>query len=336
MTRRGRRARLPRAVSGSWRSAPPTHLDYRRREGDNGSGHLARGTVLIGVRISDRQAPGKVVIPMHYPRGGRNLLTNPALDPYAQIADFKVSAVRIEPVREPRWLPTPNLMRALVKPSPGPAWSSGNVPTPACGPSDASSESTPPRLRYRSDTSGIGTHGPAVVSSRRWSSDTSSPARSPRSAPRPPPKVCSRSATGSRGRAHRLRPLPPVPHTGHAPLQPDPDHRVDRDGAIRGLHRDAGVQRHEARRHSDGPRRDHGSDGQRVHTVSRAARSPAAPSSCSAAARSAASPAASRRRRRLAGDRQRPQRLRLSLARRWGRRHASIRGATTCSPGFAR
>jgi hypothetical protein len=28
-----------------------------------------------------------------------NLLTNPTLDPYAKIAEFKVSAVRIEPAR---------------------------------------------------------------------------------------------------------------------------------------------------------------------------------------------------------------------------------------------
>jgi formate dehydrogenase major subunit len=59
-----------------------------------------RGQVLIGVRISDRQAPGQVFIPMHYREAAANLLTNPALDPYAKIAEFKVSAVRIEPVRE--------------------------------------------------------------------------------------------------------------------------------------------------------------------------------------------------------------------------------------------
>jgi formate dehydrogenase major subunit len=60
-----------------------------------------RGTVLIGVRVSDRQAPGQVFIPMHYREAAANLLTNPALDPYAKIAEFKVSAVRIEPVESP-------------------------------------------------------------------------------------------------------------------------------------------------------------------------------------------------------------------------------------------
>jgi formate dehydrogenase major subunit len=58
-----------------------------------------RGSVLIGARISDRQAPGQVFIPMHFREAAANLLTNPALDPYAKIAEFKVSAVRIEPVR---------------------------------------------------------------------------------------------------------------------------------------------------------------------------------------------------------------------------------------------
>ncbi len=64
-----------------------------------------RGSVLIGVRISERQAPGQVFIPMHYREAAVNLLTNPTLDPYAKIAEFKVSAVRIERMEEPAALP---------------------------------------------------------------------------------------------------------------------------------------------------------------------------------------------------------------------------------------
>jgi formate dehydrogenase major subunit len=60
-----------------------------------------RGTLLIGVRISDRQALGQVFIPMHFREAAANLLTNPKLDPYAKIASFKVSAVRIERVGIP-------------------------------------------------------------------------------------------------------------------------------------------------------------------------------------------------------------------------------------------
>jgi formate dehydrogenase major subunit len=55
-----------------------------------------RGSILIGVRISGRQAPGQVFIPMHFREAAANLLTNPALDPYAKIAEFKVAAVRVE------------------------------------------------------------------------------------------------------------------------------------------------------------------------------------------------------------------------------------------------
>ncbi|HEX9893055.1 MAG TPA: formate dehydrogenase subunit alpha [Gemmatimonadales bacterium] len=58
-----------------------------------------RGSLTIGVRVSERQAPGQVFIPMHYREAAVNLLTNPTLDPYAKIAEFKISAVRIEPVR---------------------------------------------------------------------------------------------------------------------------------------------------------------------------------------------------------------------------------------------
>ena len=65
-------------------------------EGETVRVRSRRGTVLIGVRISDRQAPGQVFIPMHFREAAANLLTNPALDPYAKIAEFKVCAVRIE------------------------------------------------------------------------------------------------------------------------------------------------------------------------------------------------------------------------------------------------
>jgi formate dehydrogenase major subunit len=67
-------------------------------EGDTVRVTSRRGTVLIGVRISDRQAPGQVFMPMHFREAAANLLTNPQLDPYARIAAFKISAVRIEPV----------------------------------------------------------------------------------------------------------------------------------------------------------------------------------------------------------------------------------------------
>ncbi len=66
-------------------------------EGDLVKVTSRRGAITIAVRISERQAEGQVFIPMHFREAAANLLTNPALDPYAKIASFKVSAVRIEP-----------------------------------------------------------------------------------------------------------------------------------------------------------------------------------------------------------------------------------------------
>jgi formate dehydrogenase alpha subunit len=54
-----------------------------------------RGEVVISVRISTRVAPRQVFIPMHYREAAANLLTNPALDPYAHIPEFKVCAVAV-------------------------------------------------------------------------------------------------------------------------------------------------------------------------------------------------------------------------------------------------
>jgi formate dehydrogenase major subunit len=67
-------------------------------EGDTVRVTSRRASLLIGVRISERQAKGQVFIPMHFREAAANLLTNPALDPYAKIASFKVSAVRVEKV----------------------------------------------------------------------------------------------------------------------------------------------------------------------------------------------------------------------------------------------
>jgi formate dehydrogenase major subunit len=59
-----------------------------------------RGSMLIGARVSERQARGQIFIPFHFREAAANLLTNPRLDPYAKIAEFKISAVRVDPVRE--------------------------------------------------------------------------------------------------------------------------------------------------------------------------------------------------------------------------------------------
>jgi formate dehydrogenase alpha subunit len=59
-----------------------------------------RGEIRISVRLSERVARKQVFIPMHFREAAVNLLTNPALDPYAHIPEFKVCAVSVTPVRE--------------------------------------------------------------------------------------------------------------------------------------------------------------------------------------------------------------------------------------------
>jgi predicted molibdopterin-dependent oxidoreductase YjgC len=69
-------------------------------EGDTVRVTSRRGSMLIGARLSERQARGQIFIPFHFREAAANLLTNPRLDPYAKIAEFKISAVKLEPVRE--------------------------------------------------------------------------------------------------------------------------------------------------------------------------------------------------------------------------------------------
>jgi predicted molibdopterin-dependent oxidoreductase YjgC len=79
---------------------PTDALELGIREGDTVRVSSRRGSMLIGARVSQRQARGQIFIPFHFQEAAANLLTNPRLDPYAKIAEFKISAVRVEPVRE--------------------------------------------------------------------------------------------------------------------------------------------------------------------------------------------------------------------------------------------
>jgi formate dehydrogenase major subunit len=81
--------------------APSDAVKLGVSEGDPVRITSRRASMLINVRVSDRQAPGQVFIPMHFREAAANLLTNPTLDPYAKIAEFKISAVRIEAAEVP-------------------------------------------------------------------------------------------------------------------------------------------------------------------------------------------------------------------------------------------
>ena len=65
-----------------------------------------RGTATARARFSGAIRHDTLFMPFHWAGTGRvNLLTNPALDPYSRMPEFKTCAVRIEPYRDP----TPSL-----------------------------------------------------------------------------------------------------------------------------------------------------------------------------------------------------------------------------------
>jgi formate dehydrogenase major subunit len=57
-----------------------------------------RGTIEVVADVNDRCDEGVVFIPFHYSEAAVNRLTNPAIDPVANIPEYKVSAVRIKKV----------------------------------------------------------------------------------------------------------------------------------------------------------------------------------------------------------------------------------------------
>jgi predicted molibdopterin-dependent oxidoreductase YjgC len=77
---------------------PADALELDVADGDEVVVASRRGEVRISVRISTRVARRQVFIPMHYREAAVNLLTNPELDPYAHIPEFKVCAVSVAKV----------------------------------------------------------------------------------------------------------------------------------------------------------------------------------------------------------------------------------------------
>ncbi|MFG3072695.1 molybdopterin oxidoreductase family protein [Streptomyces sp. NPDC048225] len=69
-------------------------------EGDPLAVVSRRGRAVAPARITTGIRPDTVFMPFHWPGEGRaNTLTNPALDPTSRMPEFKVCAVRVEPVR---------------------------------------------------------------------------------------------------------------------------------------------------------------------------------------------------------------------------------------------
>lgn len=77
---------------------PADASDLGVGDGDEVVVRSRRGEIRISVRLSQRVARRQVFIPMHYREAAVNLLTNPELDPYAHIPEFKVCAVSVSRV----------------------------------------------------------------------------------------------------------------------------------------------------------------------------------------------------------------------------------------------
>ena len=58
-----------------------------------------RGEVVATAQVSGKVEPGVVFIPFHFAEAAANALTHAALDPIAKIPEYKVCAVKVEPVK---------------------------------------------------------------------------------------------------------------------------------------------------------------------------------------------------------------------------------------------
>ena len=54
-----------------------------------------RGAIEVMAREDRAVAPDMVFLPFAYVEAAANILTNPALDPYGKIPEFKYAAVRV-------------------------------------------------------------------------------------------------------------------------------------------------------------------------------------------------------------------------------------------------
>ena len=55
-----------------------------------------RGAIELKARADSAVAPGMVFIPFCYAEAAANILTNPQLDPFGKIPEFKYCAARVE------------------------------------------------------------------------------------------------------------------------------------------------------------------------------------------------------------------------------------------------
>jgi formate dehydrogenase major subunit len=78
--------------------SPNEILKNNMKPGDQIKVSTRRGSINIRVR-EDRTIPeGVIFIPFCYNEAAANLLTNPALDPFGKIPEFKYCAAKIEKI----------------------------------------------------------------------------------------------------------------------------------------------------------------------------------------------------------------------------------------------
>ena len=81
------------------------HPSTLRRLGVDAGGHVRlttrRGSITVMARADRAVAPDMVFIPFAFVEAAANILTNPAVDPYGKIPEFKFSAVRVEKAEDP-------------------------------------------------------------------------------------------------------------------------------------------------------------------------------------------------------------------------------------------
>ena len=68
------------------------------KDGERGRLVSRRGEIETNIWVTKRVPKGVVFAPFHFAEAAANVLTNPALDPVAKIPEYKVCAVRLEPV----------------------------------------------------------------------------------------------------------------------------------------------------------------------------------------------------------------------------------------------
>ncbi|HJN74243.1 MAG TPA: molybdopterin dinucleotide binding domain-containing protein [Myxococcota bacterium] len=95
-----------RRGAGSMAKQPSNFVEMNKRDarkrglsdGEEVRVTSRRGEVTARVLYSPRMRPGCVWMPLHFPEENTNRLTNDAGDAVTQTAEYKVCAVRVEPV----------------------------------------------------------------------------------------------------------------------------------------------------------------------------------------------------------------------------------------------